>query len=74
MFCSIEQLIFKSLNIFVYFIYVHAQSCLTVTPHTIARQAPLSVGFFRQDYWSGLLFPPSRDLACPGLNSHLLHR
>ena len=40
----------------------------------IARQAPLSMGFFRQEYWSGLPFPPSKDLACPGLNSHLLHR
>ena len=26
----------------------------SVTPWTVARQAPLSVGFFRQEYWSGL--------------------
>ena len=33
--------------------------CLTlVTPWTIARQAPLSIGFPRQKYWSGLPFPP----------------
>ena len=25
-------------------------------------QAPLSMGFSRQEYWSGLLFPPTRDL------------
>ena len=42
---------------------VHAclviQSCLTLaTPWTVARQAPLSMGFFRQEYWSGLPFPP----------------
>ena len=35
------------------------QSCLTLCdPGTIARQAPLSMGFFRQKYWSGLLSPP----------------
>ena len=30
---------------------------LFVTPWTVARQAPLSLGFSRQEYWSGLLFP-----------------
>ena len=30
-----------------------AQSCLTVTPQTVAHQAPLSMGFSRQEYWSG---------------------
>ena len=30
---------------------------LFVTPWTVARQAPLSVGFSRQEYWSGLPFP-----------------
>ena len=29
---------------------------LSTTPRTIARQAPLSMGFLRQEYWSGLLF------------------
>ena len=28
---------------------------------TIARQAPLSMGFFRQDCWTGLLFPPPQE-------------
>ena len=37
-----------------------------VTPWTVARQAPLSVGFFRQDYWSGLPCPPPGDLPNPG--------
>ena len=34
---------------------------------TAARQAPLSMGFLRQEYWSGLLFPPPRDLPDPGI-------
>ena len=33
---------------------MHAQSCLTATLWTIAHQAPLSMGFSRQEYWSGL--------------------
>ena len=31
--------------------------CLFVTPWTVAHQAPLSMGFSRQEYWSGLPFP-----------------
>ena len=34
---------------------------------TIAHQALLSMGFSRQEYWSGLLCPPSRDLPEPGI-------
>ena len=34
---------------------------------TIARQAPLSMGFPRQEYWSGLPFPSPRDLPDPGM-------
>ena len=30
---------------------------LSVTPWSAARQAPLSMGFFRQEYWSGMPFP-----------------
>ena len=40
-----------------------------MTPWTEARQAPLSIGFPRQDYWlllSGLPFPSPRDLPNPG--------
>ena len=45
-----------------------AKSCLTlVTPWTVARQAPLSKGFPRQDYWSGLPFPSSGNLPDPGM-------
>ena len=36
---------------------------LFVTPWTVAHQAPLSMGFPRQEYWSGLLFPPPGNLS-----------
>ena len=39
---------------------------LFVTPWTLAHQAPLSVGFLRQEYWSGLPCPPPGDLPYPG--------
>ena len=37
------------------------------TPWTVACQAALSVGFSRQEYWSGLPFPPTGDLPDPGI-------
>ena len=40
---------------------------LFVTPWTVAHQAPLSMGFSRQEYWSGLLFPSPGDLPNPGI-------
>ena len=40
---------------------------LFVTPWTIALQAPLSMGFPRQEYWSGLPFPSPEDLLDPGI-------
>ena len=41
-------------------------SCLTLaTLWTVARQAPLSMGFSRKEYWSGLPFPPPGDLPNP---------
>ena len=36
------------------------------TPWTVAHQAPLSMGFPRQEYWSGLPCPPPWDLPDPG--------
>ena len=45
-----------------------AQSCLTpCDPWTVAHQAPLSMGFSRQEYWSGLPFPSPGDLPDPGM-------
>ena len=40
---------------------------LFATPWTVARQAPLSMGFSRQEYWSGLPCPPPGDLPDPGI-------
>ena len=34
----------------------------SATPRTVPRQAPLSMGFSRQEYWSGLPFPTPGDL------------
>ena len=44
-----------------------------VTPWTVACQAPLSMGFSRQEYWSGLLFSSLGDLPDPGMEPGLPH-
>ena len=45
-----------------------AKSCLTLaTPQTVACHAPLSIGFSRQEYGSGLPFPSPGDLPDPGI-------
>ena len=50
---------------------LHAQSLshvrLFATPGTVARQAPLSMGISRQEYWGGLPCPPPGDLPDPGI-------
>ena len=53
---------------------------LFVTPWTVAHQAPLSMGFSRQEYWSGLPFPspghlpdPGIEPGCPALQRILYH-
>ena len=50
-----------------------AQSCATlVTPWTVALQAPVSMGFPRQEYWSGLPFPSPGELPNPGIETESL--
>ena len=44
-----------------------AQSCPTLRPNGLAHQSFLSVGFSRQEYWSGLPFPSPGDLPDPGI-------
>ena len=44
-----------------------------VTPWTVACQAPLSMGFSSQEYWSGLSFPPPGIFLTQESNSRLLH-
>ena len=41
----------------------------SVTPWTVAYQAPLYMGFSRQWYWSGLPFPSPGDLPDPGIET-----
>ena len=41
---------------------------LCATPWTVAYQAPLSMGFSKQEYWSGMPFPPPGDLPDPGID------
>ena len=45
---------------------VVSDSCV---PWSVARQAPLSMWFFQQEYWSGLPFPPPGDLPDLAINS-----
>ena len=58
--------------IYIYYSYygngLVTKSCLTlVTPWTVACQTPLSTGFSRQEYCSGLPFPSPGDLPNPGI-------
>ena len=55
-----------------YYVHTYMLSCfshvwLFATLWTIVHQAPLSMGFSTQEYWSGLLCPPPRDLPHPGI-------
>ena len=48
-------------------LFSHVQ--LFATSRTVAHQVPLSMGFLRQEYWSGLPFPSPEDLPNPGIES-----
>ena len=50
-------------------VVVESLSCIQpfATPRTLARQAPLSMEFSKQEYWSGLPFPSPGDLPDPGI-------
>ena len=54
--------------------YVHcarmfSHVCLFATAWTTAHQAPLSIGFSRQEYWSGVPIPPLGNLPNPGIGT-----
>ena len=51
-----------------FIIVVWSLSHIFATPWTVAHQAPLSMKFSRQEYQSGLPFPPPGDLPHPGIN------
>ena len=53
-------------------VHARAHACSVASdslqpPCTVARQAPLSMGFSRQEYWSGLTFPSLGGLPDPGI-------
>ena len=50
-------------------VFAYSFSCVQffATPWTVASQAPLSMGFSRQEYWGGLPFPPTGDLLDQGI-------
>ena len=50
----------------------HSVMSDSATPRTVARQAPLSMGFSRQEYWSRLPFPSAGDLPSPGMETRSL--
>ena len=52
-----------------------AHTCVSnsATIRTVAHQVPIPVGFPRQEYWSGLPFPPPGDLPDPGIKPMSLH-
>ena len=56
-----------SFNPFTEVVVVYSLSCVRLCdPRDCSRQAPLSMGLPRQEYWSGLLFSSPRDLPYPG--------
>ena len=59
-------LIFIFILFFSICVYSVTHSCLNATPWTVAHQAPLSMGFSRQESWSGLPFPPQGELPNSG--------
>ena len=72
--CVSETLLFHCTFLLAYrmitslFFGLVAKSCPTLaTPWTVAHQIPLSMGFSRQEYWSGLPFPSPGDLPNPAI-------
>ena len=66
----------KKIVIVCYFLYLLkslSRVRLFATPWTVANQASLSMGFSRQECWSGLPFPSLGDLPDQGLNPGLPH-
>ena len=63
--CDIQQVSFSYL-FYICVLNPFSLIQLFVTPQTVAHEAPLSMGFFRQGYWSRLSCPPPRD---PGIET-----
>ena len=56
-----------SFNLFITIAVVFKSCQLFATPWTVAHQTPLSMGFPRQEYWSGLPFPSPGEIPDPGI-------
>ena len=63
---SFGQLLPSLIHVHVCMLSCFSRVQLFETLRTIAHQAPLSMGFSRQEYWSGLQCPPPEDLLNPG--------
>ena len=61
--CMYYKYIHLCIYVFSNFSYIQ----LFATPWTVAHQAPLSMGFSRQEYWSEYPCPPPEDLPNPGI-------
>ena len=69
LFLIFNQVVVEELCVYPrYWVCVLSRVWLFVMPWTVAHQAPLSMGFSRQEYWSGLLLP-SRDLPDLGIKT-----
>ena len=55
------------MDVLLHFVCSLSRVRLFATPWTVACRAPLSVEFFRQEYWSGLPFPTPQDPPNPGM-------
>ena len=62
--CTFKELVIKCSACMRAQLLSHVQLC--VSPWAVVCQAPPSMGFSRQGYWSGLPFPPPGDLPDPG--------
>ena len=65
---------YSKIYIFSHEEHFHMKSCQVVSnssaiPWTVAHQAHLSLGFPKQEYWSGLPFPSPEDLPNPGIET-----
>ena len=67
----VQRLIFKSFSFLICGMHAWTLSRvqLFVTPQTVAHQAPLFMGFSRQEYWSGLPCPSPGNLSYPGIKT-----
>ena len=74
-FTNLQSNILKGIHSFVC-VCTHSHSShvwIFVTPWIVPCQTPLSMGFPRQEYWSGVPFPPPGGLPDPGMDPCLLH-